>query len=132
MEAHAFRKGVEDPYLCNVCGDREDVPIHQIRKGTSPQRSLAVAAKVFNASDGVADHDPVNRPSHYTVTKLSPLEVIEEWKLNYHRGQVLKYLGRAPYKGNELEDLKKAQWYLAREIVRLEETLCNLTKSKQG
>ncbi len=62
-------------------------------------------------------HDVVNNPSHYTEgRKYETIDVIEDWKLNYHLGNAVKYISRAGRKGNRLEDLKKAQWYLTREI----------------
>jgi hypothetical protein len=63
--------------------------------------------------------DPVNHPSHYTFGQIEVIEVIEDWNLDYHRGNAVKYIARAPHKGNELEDLRKAQWYLNRAIDNL-------------
>jgi hypothetical protein len=60
--------------------------------------------------------DPVNHPSHYTFGQIEVIEVIEDWNLDYHRGNAVKYIARAPHKGNELEDLQKARWYLDRAI----------------
>ena len=62
-------------------------------------------------------------PKHYTQFKITPVDAIEEWNLNFSLGNVIKYVGRAGRKGDKLEDLKKAQWYLNREISRLEERL---------
>lgn len=62
------------------------------------------------------EHNPVTAPSHYTALQPSAIEVIEAWKLGFNLGQVIKYIARAPFKGNRLEDLQKAAWYLAREI----------------
>lgn len=52
---------------------------------------------------------------------LEVIEAIEDWGLNYHRGNCVKYLARAGKKdpAKELEDLRKASWYLDREIERL-------------
>jgi len=63
--------------------------------------------------------DPVNSPSHYSVGGIETIDFIEAKKLNYRLGNVVKYLTRADHKGNKLEDLKKAQWYLEREIESL-------------
>ena len=65
--------------------------------------------------------DPVNHPAHYT-THPSGVECIQIAEhMNFCRGNALKYLFRAGVKekGRELEDLKKARWYLDREIDRL-------------
>ena len=67
------------------------------------------------------ESDPVNNPSHYTDGKIEVIDFIEDKQLNFHRGNVVKYVSRAGKKGNELEDLKKAMWYLEREINRLEQ-----------
>lgn len=66
------------------------------------------------------DHDPVKRPAHYNFGSLEAIDVIEDWTLGYHLGNVVKYIARAPYKGEELQDLKKARWYLARKIKLVE------------
>lgn len=67
-----------------------------------------------------ADVDLVNHPPHYTMGTIEVLDFIEDQKFNYHLGQVIKYVCRSPHKGNELEDLKKAQFYLNRHIANLE------------
>ena len=62
----------------------------------------------------------INHPIHYNRGKLEVIEVIEDWGLDFHLGNVLKYIARAQYKNNELEDLKKAKWYIERKIEVLE------------
>ena len=49
-------------------------------------------------------------------------KVIEEWDLDFHLGNTVKYISRAGKKGTdkELQDLKKALWYLERKIQNLE------------
>ncbi len=64
--------------------------------------------------------DPVNNPSHYKSGGLEVIDVIEGFSLNYRLGNVLKYVLRHAKKKDPLEDLKKARWYLSREIERLE------------
>lgn len=60
--------------------------------------------------------DPVDHPAHYKVGGIETIDFIEAKSLGYNIGNVVKYLARADYKGNKLEDLRKAQWYLTREI----------------
>jgi hypothetical protein len=60
--------------------------------------------------------DLVNQPPHYTTGGIETIDFIEAKKLNYNLGNVIKYLTRADHKGSKLEDLRKAQWYLTREI----------------
>lgn len=66
--------------------------------------------------------DPVSNPAHYTDGGVETIDFIESKRLGYHLGNVVKYISRAGKKGtnNGLEDLKKAQWYLARAIEKNE------------
>ena len=66
-------------------------------------------------------NDNVNHPSHYTDGRIEVIDFIEDKKLNYHRGNAVKYICRAGKKDPEktIEDLQKAEWYLHREIQRL-------------
>lgn len=69
--------------------------------------------------------DMVNRPAHYCEgRKYEPLKVISDWELNYRLGSALKYISRAGRKdpSRTVEDLKKAIFYLDREIEALEGT----------
>ena len=57
----------------------------------------------------------LTKPDHYIAGRLiEPLEVIEEWQLNYHMGNALKYIARAGRKVCEKTDLEKALVYLDR------------------
>lgn len=60
--------------------------------------------------------DEVNKPAHYTDGGIETISFIEAKKLGFNLGNVVKYISRAGKKGNRLQDLQKAQWYLAREI----------------
>ena len=66
------------------------------------------------------EFDPVERPEHYVDGReIEPIDVIDDWTLGFYEGQVLKYISRAGRKTNsELEDLRKAKFYLDR-LVRL-------------
>jgi hypothetical protein len=63
-------------------------------------------------------NDKVNHPSHYggKDNLYEAIKVIEAWGLGFHLGNCVKYISRAGKKVDELEDLKKARWYLEREI----------------
>lgn len=64
--------------------------------------------------------DSINHPSHYTQYKgFEVIDITEQ--LDFTLGNVVKYTLRAGAKENELEDLKKARWYLDRKIKKLEE-----------
>lgn len=64
--------------------------------------------------------EAINNPSHYNQGKIEVIDAIEDWKLGFHLGNVVKYVARSEYKWNRLEDLKKAQWYLNRYIEKAE------------
>lgn len=67
--------------------------------------------------------EPVERidhPPHYTFGAIEVIDAIEDWRLGFHLGNVLKYVARSAHKGDQLADLRKARWYLEREIARLE------------
>jgi len=68
--------------------------------------------------DIVSTHhtDMVNHPPHYKAGGIETIDFIEAKELGYNLGNVVKYITRADHKGNKLEDLKKAQWYLNRAI----------------
>jgi hypothetical protein len=61
-------------------------------------------------------NDTVNHPPHYTVGRIEVIDAIEAWELGFHLGNVVKYVARAAHKGSFLEDLRKARWYLDRQI----------------
>lgn len=60
--------------------------------------------------------DMVNHPSHYNVKGFEVIDIIDAFGLNFNMGNALKYLLRADRKGNKVQDLQKAIWYLQREI----------------
>ncbi len=72
--------------------------------------------------DDVADKETVNHPAHYggADNPYEAIKVIESWELGFCLGNTVKYISRAGKKGERIEDLKKARWYLDREIARLE------------
>jgi hypothetical protein len=64
-------------------------------------------------------HDEVKSPSHYTHGGVETIDYIEAKQLNFHLGNVVKYVSRAGHKHDKLQDLNKALWYLEREIARI-------------
>ena len=65
--------------------------------------------------------DPVNHPSHYTKGKIEVADFIADQKLNFDRGNAVKYVCRAGSKdpNKEVQDLEKAIWYIEHEIKML-------------
>jgi hypothetical protein len=69
--------------------------------------------------DAVTDaNDPVNAPVHYRGEGMEAIDVIEAFDLGFRLGNAVKYILRAGKKGDALVCLKKARWYLDREIVK--------------
>ena len=71
-------------------------------------------------ADLVAENDVINSPAHYTSYPVEVIELTEH--MNFCRGNAVKYISRAGLKdpAKDVEDLRKAVWYLEREITRLE------------
>lgn len=65
-------------------------------------------------------HDPINHPTHY-ISHPSGIECITIAEhFNFCLGNAIKYIWRHTEKGSPIDDLRKAKWYLEREIARLE------------
>lgn len=66
--------------------------------------------------------DTKTEPKHYTDLAITPIDAIEVWGVGFSIGNAIKYMARAGKKDGEspLDDLRKARWYLTREIERLE------------
>ena len=101
----------------------EDRQMEDSNKTEDRQKEDSSKETVQVPTDGHMDkmygnikHDAVNHPSHYTRGKIEVIDFIEDQQLQYHLGNVIKYIARAGYKGDKLEDLKKARWYLDRYI----------------
>lgn len=64
------------------------------------------------------NNDIINHPAHYTDGKFETIAAIESWRLGYHLGNAVKYISRAGKKSKdtELEDLRKARWYIKRYL----------------
>lgn len=58
----------------------------------------------------------VNHPTHYNQGKIEVIDYIEDKGLNFNLGNTIKYISRCNHKGNKVQDIEKAIWYLEREI----------------
>ena len=74
----------------------------------------------------------VDHPNHYNMGKYEVIDVIEDHDLNFNLGNVVKYVLRAPHKGELVEDLEKAQWYIARELARVKAGIERRDMSKKS
>ena len=136
------------PFDVTAISDAED-PLHAFIRERSPKDARSSLRRPVTASNSRQDESPprhdqemagesseagqspvgqdtsggidfVNHPPHYT-SHPSGVEciTITEW-MNFNVGNAVKYLWRAGEKGFEIQDLKKARWYIDREIARLE------------
>ena len=90
----------------------------------SNQSGLTIAKVIAYKSPNriiVNQCDDINHPSHYTQGDIEVIDYIEDKKLGYRLGNVVKYVSRAGHKDDAIKDLKKARWYLNREIAKRED-----------
>ena len=87
-----------------------------VMRQTQPTDTHATPCPIATAA-GVK-HDPVNHPRHYTAhpSGVECIQITEH--MGFNLGNALKYIWRADLKGNAIEDLEKAVWYVRREIER--------------
>lgn len=105
------------PKYCPTCAEQLSKPYKKDSTKTeerqyediNAEETIQVpTAEHMDAMYGNVEHDAVNHPSHYTRGKIEVIDFIEDQQLPYHLGNVIKYVARAGYKGNKLEDLKKS------------------------
>jgi hypothetical protein len=73
--------------------------------------------------------DVVNHPPHYNaISGVECIDVVEQF--NFNLGNVIKYVWRAGEKDDLLTDLKKARWYIEREITRLEKEYAKISTAR--
>lgn len=108
------------PYRVQYFGGHKDwIEVHRI-KHFIPELSTPAPDTEVHA-DLVAGNDVINSPAHYTSYPVEVIELTEH--MNFCRGNAVKYISRAGLKdpAKEVEDLRKAIWYLEREISRVEQ-----------
>jgi hypothetical protein len=88
----------------------------------APLRLEGLEGLAEREAGGASTPEQVDHPAHYHAESgREVIEIIEAWRLNFSRGNALKYLARAGHKdpAREVQDLEKARWYIEREIKRL-------------
>lgn len=97
---------------------------HELARDEKPVwtvvEDIADVASTIVDVEGEYVDDVINHPSHYKIGGIEVIDFIEAKGFNYRIGNVVKYLSRAGHKGDYLENLRKAQWYLEREIEKEE------------
>lgn len=95
-----------------------------IKEFEIPEHTFSYAEfEPIDLQDLMKETNSVDHPNHYNSGKIEVIDFIEEQKLGFCLGNVVKYISRAAHKGKYLEDLKKAKWYLEREISREEKEI---------
>lgn len=119
MEQHLAELGVEVP----------EKPKRGRKPGTKAAKKAPEKTPEKVKYDSAPVDDPVNHPAHYTAGGVECIDAIEAALCSYKDpikawlvGQVIKYVWRAPLKGNALEDMKKARFYLDRAISKEDAT----------
>jgi hypothetical protein len=117
-----------DGSLSYVVSD-EPLSLQEEVKFFDELRSNSAALESTVAENIKSEHDPVNKPKHYT-SHPSGVECIElSEKMSFNLGNAFKYVFRRDDKENTIQDVSKAEWYLKREIGRLEKALEELPAS---
>lgn len=126
IPAEIVRKtGLSKSYVYKICSEYKNKPKSKPKAKTIvlSESELRLAASLAMARGEKirmqSADDMVNSPPHYTAGGIETIDFIEAKELNYHLGNVVKYITRSGHKGNKLEDLEKAQWYLNRAIDNL-------------
>ena len=92
------------------------------RKRILAEKTNKVAEKLSETFIKLASSEKVDHPQHYGGdTQYEVIKVLEAWDLDFHLGNVVKYVARAGKKdkSKEIQDLEKALWYLKRKILVL-------------
>jgi len=94
---------------------QDDVPPVYFR-GTVSEFEVFFDISFADEVEASLAEDLVNHPAHYTQGQYEVIDVIEDWKLEHHEANAVKYVARAKHKKNRIQDLEKAVWYLQRKI----------------
>ncbi len=108
--------------LC--CEKKHKMPAHtgkgtQHHIGASKQHPESAGLRDLSGpQNGAALCDPINNPKHYTQhpSGIECIQITEH--MGFNLGNAIKYIWRADLKGDAIEDLRKAQWYIRRELLR--------------
>ena len=114
--------------VCPKC--KEDVFLYaqdreaEMRFGPHPVDDAKPLCVMSQRRVSEGSGEQVDHPSHYggADNAYEAIKVIEAWGLGFCLGNTVKYIARAGKKGDRLEDLRKARWYLEREIKKMEES----------
>lgn len=116
---------------CHECGEHtlecrcKSMEKKKIRTAINKKKLPPISPKPQEIYDPGTYHNPellgpkeekVDHPKHYQGQKYEVIDIIEDFALGFNLGNSIKYILRAGKKGLYSEDIKKAIWYLQREI----------------
>jgi hypothetical protein len=117
-KAVVYAQGLIQPGMCTsphrsepVVGSAQHIPCKHFEQDKDRFGQVAQ-----NTDDKNDTEDLINQPEHYTQGPIEVIDIIEGFGLDYHLGNVIKYVLRSEYKGNKEQDLQKARWYLDRYL----------------
>lgn len=107
-------------WLSAPCSNKPDNP--PAENVAEPQQEVPAERNPDKTMINNVTADNVNHPSHYTSGQIEVIDFIEDKQLGFHLGNAIKYISRAGRKNPDktVEDLRKAVWYINRQIQRLE------------
>lgn len=109
-------------YGLGRCKSCAEIDRKQVKVTAEDDMDLLDALRYYTATVMPVATEPtaewVNHPKHYNIGNIEVIDAIEDWDLSFNLGNAVKYIARAKHKGNQLQDLEKAAWYLNREIMK--------------
>jgi hypothetical protein len=114
MSSEELNKSIQEvmELLCRPPSPKVSTPAPKVTPKPAPEPPKNEVEK----ATAETKNERVNHPTHYNTGKFEVIDVIEDWRLGFNLGNVVKYVARAEHKGNSQEDLEKALWYIQREI----------------
>ena len=108
-----------DTYAHIKWTDEEPTPVnHKFESRVLTTEEAVNLLDLLDLEPNPSVKETVNHPDHYQGNEYEAIDIIEDYNLNFHLGNVMKYVLRADKKNSRVEDLKKAAWYLNRELER--------------
>lgn len=109
-----------ETWMSMECEAKDNPPAGNVAE--PPQEAPADKNVDLQKAANEVTHDSVSHPAHYTSGQIEVIDFIEDKELGFHLGNAVKYISRAGRKDADktVEDLRKAAWYLSRQIERLE------------
>ena len=108
------------PPVDDVAVARPDA-VPEVHGSVEVADNVAILPGYHTFGDGYdRPNDVVDHPHHYQGDGMESIDVIEAFDLDFCLGNTVKYVLRAGKKDDEIQDLRKAIWYLNRRIQQLE------------